>query len=374
MSFRKRAGFTLIELLVVIAIIAVLIALLLPAVQAAREAARRAQCTNNLKQLGLAIQNYISQQNAFPPVTENSSTAATGVFADPWPLDWTAAILSQLEQQPLYNAINWSLAGGQDATHSTPPNSTVLLTKIGSVICPSEDQKTPTVQAGWKNYVANVGGPPVISAWTGALVPLKSDPNNMPGATSANIVNSNCGTFGIEGILDGSSNTALFSETLVGSGPAANTVTLSSTRRKSTYLFPSGQTQPVDQGINGGTAALQFVQVCKGLPGTTTGFGGLAPANGNSWISGHAGSTLMWDGYNHWMTPNSAGCFNSFDGNTGGWGNVADAMPPSSNHPGGVNVGFCDGSVRFIKDSIGLQPWWAIGTRNGGEVVSSDSY
>src|SRR5580693_7937598 len=101
-------GFTLIELLVVIAIIAVLIALLLPAVQAAREAARRAQCTNNLKQLGLAVQNYLSQQNCFPPMLGNISAGNVATGVDPngvsWPLDWAASLLPQLEQQPLFNA------------------------------------------------------------------------------------------------------------------------------------------------------------------------------------------------------------------------------------------------------------------------------
>ena len=102
MPIRNRRAFTLIELLVVIAIIAVLIALLLPAVQAAREAARRAQCVNNLKQLGLAMHNYNSQQNCFPPQVQNGGPTAvwnsTAVYFDPWPLDWTASILPQMEQ------------------------------------------------------------------------------------------------------------------------------------------------------------------------------------------------------------------------------------------------------------------------------------
>src|SRR5262245_65710863 len=100
----KRRGFTLIELLVVIAIIAVLIALLLPAVQSAREAARRAQCVNNLKQLGLAVHNYIAQTDAFPSMVIQNTQAWA------WNTPWTALILPQLEQQPMYNAINFNVA------------------------------------------------------------------------------------------------------------------------------------------------------------------------------------------------------------------------------------------------------------------------
>ena len=370
---RGRRAFTLIELLVVIAIIAVLIALLLPAVQAAREAARRAQCTNNLKQLGLAVHNYISQQNVFPPLVENYSVAATAAFPkDPWQLDWSAAILGQMEQQALYNAINFSLASGAWG-EETPPNTTAIRTKIGTMTCPSESLKAPTIAQGWKNYVANVGGPPVISAWSGPFVVMRSDNNNNPGYSSSP-ANFNCGSFGVESVTDGTSNTALFCETLLGSGPAANTITIASTKRRSTYLFPTGMTLQADQGVSAGASALNFYNTCKGLPGTTAGYGQLPPGSGNAWLAGHAGSVLIWDAYNHWMTPNGNGCFNSADGNTGGWGNVVDALPPSSNHPGGVNMAMADGSVRFVKDTVSPQSWWAIGTRNGGEVVSSDAF
>jgi prepilin-type N-terminal cleavage/methylation domain-containing protein/prepilin-type processing-associated H-X9-DG protein len=365
-------AFTLIELLVVIAIIAVLIALLLPAVQAAREAARRAQCTNNLKQLGLAVHNYISQQNCFPPIVENLSMPAYTLAgtSDPWPLDWTAAILGQVEQQTMYNALNWSLSGGVPE----PANATVMYTKLSTMLCPSDNVKVASnTPAGYKNYVANMGGPPVIYAWTGAFVPLRPDGSGWPGSATG-YVNTNCGSIGLQSFTDGSSNTAMFSETLVGSGPAANTITLASTSRKTTYLFQAGMNLAPDQGMAGTASAQMFVQSCNALPGTTPGFGGLPPASGNYWISGNTGSCLIWDAYNHWMPPNSLGCDNQNDGNTGGYASEQDGVPPSSNHPGGINVCMGDGHVQFIKNSVSQVAWWALGTRNGGEILSSDSY
>jgi prepilin-type N-terminal cleavage/methylation domain-containing protein len=200
LSRRSRlVGFTLIELLVVIAIIAVLIALLLPAVQAAREAARRAQCTNNLKQLGLAVHNYVSSQNAFPPMVENISAPQTMLGTDPngnsWPLDWTGTLFPQLEQQPLYDALNWSFGGGWTPS---PPNSTVMYTKMSAMLCPSENMKIPgNTPQGYKNYVSNMGGPPIINAWTGLLVPMQPSVNNFPGSPTG-FINNNCGTFGME--------------------------------------------------------------------------------------------------------------------------------------------------------------------------------
>ncbi len=367
----RRRGFTLIELLVVIAIIAVLIALLLPAVQSAREAARRMQCTNNLKQLGLAIHNYISQQDTFPPVVQNGGkNSVWGTpFFDPWPLDWTASILPQMEQGPLYNALNFNVSSGWNG--SDTQNTTVLAAQVSSLLCPSEDATKTTIGPGTrKNYIANTGGPATIMTWSGIFVPLKDDANSYAGVYS----NSNSGsTFGIASVTDGTSNTAMFSETQIGSGPSAP-VRLDSTRRRGTYLFPTGMATPIDQGAAGGATAAAFVNVCKNLPGSTQAFGGLSPPNGNVWIAGNPGSCMLWDSYNHFMPPNSTACDSTSDGNTGGWGSYADAMPPSSNHPGGVNVGFADGSVRFIKNTVSIQTWWALGTRNGNEVVSSDSY
>src|SRR3954464_10711521 len=133
----RRRGFTLIELLVVIAIIAVLIALLLPAVQAAREAARRMQCTNNLKQLGIAVHNYISQNNCFPPLGSNFANPGYGgpVLPNDWPLGWAVTLLPGMEQQALYNTANYSLS-----VNNSVNTKTLCATRVATLLCPSESE------------------------------------------------------------------------------------------------------------------------------------------------------------------------------------------------------------------------------------------
>jgi prepilin-type N-terminal cleavage/methylation domain-containing protein len=176
---RSRCAFTLIELLVVIAIIAVLIALLLPAVQSAREAARRAQCINNLKQLGLASHNYISINNVYPSQSINNTINPGWA----WEPSWAAAILPMMEQTPVYNAINFNLPM-LEIGFVTPvatggmANSTAGLTMIMSLLCPSESLNHPVSFAGdWGqcNYAGNYGGPGMITSCNGLIIPSKGD-------------------------------------------------------------------------------------------------------------------------------------------------------------------------------------------------------
>jgi len=365
---RSRSAFTLIELLVVIAIIAVLIGLLLPAVQAAREAARRAQCVNNLKQLGLALHNYHSSNECVPPLNQSISESEWGaVVFDPWPLDWSASMLPHLEQQPLYNALNFNFGA-----NGSPQNATVLRTKLSTFICPSENKK-PSAGPGssFRNYAANIGGPPCFMAWTGPFVP-PVDNGSVSG--SGGYQNSNVGLVSFASFTDGTSNTAALSEMLVGSGPAAPTITAGDPEARHGYGFKLSLNSPLDLGRNGGAAALSFIQACNTIPGSTPSFGGLTPANGAYWIGTNPGSCLIWSAYNHYNTPNKLHCEAANDPNTGAYGNVMDALPPSSNHPGGLNVVMGDGSVRFVRDTIAYNVWWSIGTKDGGEVVSSDSY
>jgi prepilin-type N-terminal cleavage/methylation domain-containing protein/prepilin-type processing-associated H-X9-DG protein len=372
---RSRRAFTLIELLVVIAIIAVLIALLLPAVQAAREAARRAQCVNNLKQLGLATHNYISATGVFEPLLGDfnipPSTASPLVTSGAWPLGWAVMILPYLEQGPLYNAVNWSF-GAYDA----PDLTTVSYTKIPTLVCPSESYKAgPWIPSSFTNYRANFGGPGIISAWSGPIVAMNPNSNGLSGCSC--YTNSNTGSFGMESITDGTSNTAMYSEKLIGTYNYSNIYANNTNMAlRAMWLPPNALTINVDSGgMNGFTIAMQFIQACSAIPGTQTASTYSAEWCGAVWDGSHWG-TLNFNAYNHWMPPNTFSCLaaNSYGSIQNSPGSINDSITPTSNHPGGVNVCFCDGSVRFVKSTISPQVWWAIGSRNLGELLDSTSY
>jgi prepilin-type N-terminal cleavage/methylation domain-containing protein/prepilin-type processing-associated H-X9-DG protein len=361
-----QGGFTLIELLVVIAIIAVLIALLLPAVQSAREAARRAQCVNNLKQLGLAVHNYHSANNTLP--AENMFLGPTLDHGWSWNASWAVSLLPNLEQSAMFNAYNFSI-GPANADQNF--NSTVTWNMLSTFLCPSENLRTrPAYPWAPTNYVANHGGPGVIRMWSGTIVEFftvgpQGSTTNPPG-TAWWGADANLGFFGLESVIDGTSNTALFSEKLYGNNGL--TITPSSPFAKRGIF-----TANIPITYNSGNAALatQGIQMCRGVPGTQT-------SDPNSWYQGFSWAIgyewyTMVNSYHHYNTPNGLTCYNPSDPG-GAYGGTSGMSTASSNHTGGVNVCMADGSVRFVKDNVNPQAWWALGSRNGGEVVSQDAY
>jgi prepilin-type N-terminal cleavage/methylation domain-containing protein/prepilin-type processing-associated H-X9-DG protein len=345
--FRRNSGFTLIELLVVIAIIAVLIALLLPAVQAAREAARRAQCVNNLKQIGLAMHNYESAVLSLP----------NGHYGTGWN-DWSCLVmlLPYLEQGPLYNTLNFANTGDA-AAPGTARNTTSFRASINSLNCPSDQDKL-TNPHGHHNYCGNAGSAPEAFF-----------DNNGHKANNGLFFSTNnrLDPVAFRDIQDGLSATAAFSEKVKGIGDQSDA--LDPRNPTSTIVgvpvntgkLPSGQWADVDP-TDYYTRCKAASPFTKGAVLATNG----AISQGQWWWDGHPETGL----YNHVMTPNFWSC----DDSNNSWVNDAAAATASSRHPGIVNVTMADGSVKAIKSTVANTVWWALGTRAYGEVVSADSY
>jgi prepilin-type N-terminal cleavage/methylation domain-containing protein/prepilin-type processing-associated H-X9-DG protein len=315
----EARGFTLIELLVVIAIIGVLIALLLPAVQAAREAARRAQCVNNLKQIGLGLQNYHDANGVFPSSMNSYSAAQTAYFTA------FTAILPYLEQKPLFASYNL------DLNNTEPANTTATSTRVSAYLCPSMTLPRPKPDPVHNDFAAPASyamssGSRYAWAWSntglygkpdGVLIPNEETPG--PGLPIVGV-----GPVGIHSITDGSSQTYMVGEQ--------------------------------DYALTGYNFS---------APDPRAG----QPRGGNG----------VWsDGYPASGTFSAYGPFNSHEyfgaGSRPDYREASGVTSFRSQHPGGANFLFADGSVHFIKTAINRGVYRALSTRAGAEVLSADDF
>ena len=342
-----RRGFTLIELLVVIAIIAVLVGLLLPAVQRARESARRIQCTNNLKQLGIALHNYHDAMKTFPPnlcpggTNYNYAAGSWGVLA---------FLTPYVEQTNISNLMNLSLptytgSGAATTIAGGDPNTLKAVASIVPLfLCPSDnglpvDGGYGVAQLGPTNYCANQGsGIDTL----GGVAALAGSPLNADGVFFAD------SKVRIEDITDGSSNTAAFSESLLGAGPDSSPTLLVTVDPRRVY------------GYLGYTSGITLTDTACASPA----FYNLSQRRQFNWYAGE----IRCASYKHYYTPNSLkmDCiYNAAD-----YGYTATGWKAArSLHSGGVNVLMCDGSVRFTNQQINGTLWQAVATRGGREVI-----
>jgi prepilin-type processing-associated H-X9-DG protein len=368
--------------LVVIAIIAVLIALLLPAVQAAREAARRAQCTNNLKQVGLALANYQDNYGSYPPggITQTGITSPTEL-GNPWAaganqLNFRALVLPQMEGNTVYNAMNLSI--NPTAPGTLGAQFTAWNTVFTSWLCPSDGNngggRVPNGYNGGNQQNANWGPQPINPA-TGTYAPL-IPVSNYAGSFGDNY----CG-----GVLAGQglpwetpfTATPIPPQIRIGwngywgtsFGGTSGFVPGAGTMR-GFFDYRATQRPPNIAGVTDGTS--NSIIVGEVLPSNA--------ADSNFWMQngGYAGMTVPLGFNSNTITPVAGGACSSSTWQSASapvgcrYGSSAKGF--ISLHPGGANMAFADGSVRFLKNSINLQTFCALGSIKGGEVVSSDSY
>jgi prepilin-type N-terminal cleavage/methylation domain-containing protein/prepilin-type processing-associated H-X9-DG protein len=363
---QRRRGFTLIELLVVIAIIAVLIALLLPAVQAAREAARRIQCTNNLKQFGLALANYESSNTCYP----SGSVFGVGSYSLPGVqctsikfnsncqnTPWFTLMLPYIEQGALFSSFNTSVGMEGPGLLGLVVNSTVYTTKIASFQCPSDNVQNLTFSAvsaatggqvpafAWAitkgNYGVNWGNTD-YGQWSFGQYTTKY----LASPFGINQGGTGPQTIRVASVTDGLSNTHFVSEILQGASDDVRGTVWVMNPGAGTYFTrfaPNGQLDLFAYNNVDNVASF-------GATGAGTSPASLSPGS-------------LCDS----QPVQQLACWNQ---GTEGYEYVGSR----SRHPGGVNAGFGDGSVRFVKSSINIPIWVGLGTIAGGEVISSDAY
>jgi prepilin-type processing-associated H-X9-DG protein len=311
-----------VELLVVIAISAALMAILLPAIQGARESSRRASCVNNLKQIGVGLQDFYDCHGRFPP---GRGGPPPKVFSA------LAYLLPYVEESSLQNTIDLTTAPTplviSGVTYDAARNNWAATQAVTMLQCPSDPAAGRVVGStyGGTNYVANAGSGMV----------------NYGSLNLADGVFFLTSSVGFKNLIDGSSRTAAFSERMLG----------------------TGQPQAV---LSQDQAGLYILELGNGVDVTpdacaSLGTGDWYSQRGAKWILGNYGNTL----YNHYYTPNAVqwDCMNQAQQKA--------LTAARSNHSSGANVLFCDGSARFVEDAVDLQIWRSLATRAGDETPDS---
>ncbi len=350
MKRSSHYGFTLIELLVVIAIIAVLVGLLLPAVQKVREAAARMSCSNNLKQVGIALHNYHSANNCFPPArlaysTHQIESALSRIL--PYVEQGNVANMIDYNAPPLYTSS--SLPAGTDPFTIGNYNASLVIVK--TYVCPS-DPSSGMVQGQASAAQLLNGTWSTTDHYAGANY-LACVGSGSAAANYGNYTNSD-GMFGqtpyrIADVTDGLSNTVAFSETVLGPGGAAE---------PGQAAFAPPYQDETKQVLTIAGTPVPFTSGCLyGSDPTTIGESASGPYWSNirsaKYVNGHYADA----NYNHFLLPNDTrwDCTNT--------GHNPGFIAARSLHSGGVNVLLGDGSVHFVTNSIAFTTWQALGTR-----------
>lgn len=344
-----RWAFTLVELLVVIAIIGILIALLLPAVQAAREAARRSQCTNNLKQVGLALHNYHDTNRSFPPtgiLTGDMGLPTAAIpSTTPYHHSWLVMVLPYMEQNPLYAKTDLTLPLWLAGSTTATDGQQVVGTNVANLHCPSslELMLNQTRDMAYTNYAMSEGyhwwaaawlGP----TWAGGVARITS--NGEFSGLGAISYDSYDNTLKMRDIQDGTSNVVAIAE-------------VNSTGYKNGGIRTSGTGMP---RRGNGEQVFRSAFVWTGVYGGCCEASrymnpdGAGPSSGARWFP--AG----------WPYPFSPTFLSA-------WGPNSNWPGASSLHPGGVNVALCDGSSRFVSETIAWDIWLKVnGVRDKNPV------
>lgn len=355
----RGSGFTLIELLVVIAIIAILIALLLPAVQMAREAARRTQCRNNLKQIGLALNNYHDVFALFPPNDMRSDNGWSGNRHVDQRYSMKFFLLPYMELSTMYNATNVNRPGAAFLDPAigwggnfrlADPNITVRRERIEVFLCPSDTSDHPgngDRQAAGQNYASNGGTERYFNNWRSNGIEYD------PGWDSAVAK-----PVGIRDVIDGTANTTAFSEWVKGRAQG-NIGQIANEKDPLAVVWGGdGAARATNFGINNPNGNQLMENACQQNKAFSWDF------RGEYWIWGNTG---RGGGIGHTMRPNRKSC-------DAGWDTPTHLQAASSLHPGGVNVLFVDGSVRFVSSDVDYDTWRALGTRDGREKISNNAF